>query len=253
MPTKEVSLTISQVDEVFATNWEGRSLLRRDASIVLGKTRVTFNSSEFRVTVSLTVEAPKSVIPDTNRIGDSLGCLTRRALPKYLRGVYHLDVFSDHQFRLASYLPKRKVRLADPVTEYLRSFQCRIPDETFASMLDDYEYYVAARESFKSAVSELREMASELTPAGFQFRQNRIRALLSFVDACLVSADLGHMYSWYHEKQSGVRRYFGELLQRKRTSHPSYKRACEYISRNLFSYSAPDCWRERPPRGPSIA
>jgi len=130
--------------------------------------------------------------------------------------------------------------------DYSVPMEFDIDSEVQASMVEQSEYGLRAAESFETAARRLRAIASQGLGA-IQGNWQEVSGLLAYLDRSLEVAELGHMYSWYREKQGGVRKYFHDLHNRKQASHPHVKVAQDYIADNLISYHAPSQWSDRPP------
>lgn len=100
-----------------------------------------------------------------------------------------------------------------------------------------------ARLSFEHTVDQVRSGVRSLpySTAG------EIFSSLALLERMLERGFLGHEYGWYREKVSGIRGYVSDLARRKNRSHPGFQSGLEYINSNLFSFSPPIAWRERPP------
>ena len=243
----EITVTLSTGREVYDTDWNGRII--EDADEALAKLDCTINIDEGRrVAFGILATFTKTRIqkPDDERIGDRLGFLMRKIIPNYLAASTKIDLFRTHRISIAAYLGKRLPKTPENSSEYLTPCNCTITAEAFQNINDQFAEYLAARKSFDHAVKKLREFA-DCTPHGLKYHQSEVLSLLGFIERSLKSADVGYLYGWYREKQSGIRSYFNDMFRRKQGNHPGYKRAQDYIRRNLFSYHAPEVWHEHPP------
>ncbi len=244
---REVQVTLGIASQVYDTDWNGRMI--EDAADVLAKLPCTMDiDDKRRVAFCIVASSPKAPIKesDDKHVGDRLGFLTRKVMGAYLADSTDIDLFKTHRIQLAPYFDKRLHKTPQESSEYLAPFTCKITDDAFESVNAQYDEYSAARNSFDHAVEKLRDFA-DLSPYGFTCHRSEILSLLAFIERTLEAADVGHLYLWYNEKQSGIRRYFNDLFRRKQANHSGYRRAQDYIRSNLFSYHAPDCWRDHPP------
>ena len=108
----------------------------------------------------------------------------------------------------------------------------------------EYETHDLARRSFQHAVTRVTAHADSPPMQGYA---SDGPAMLSYIDRCLHAGYLGWNHSWYREKMSLIRHYVADLARRKNRQHAGYKSAQDYIRSNLFSFSPPQAWRERPP------
>lgn len=117
--------------------------------------------------------------------------------------------------------------------------------ESYRQRLDrEYETYELARRSFNYAVKRLESFAEYPTPTGYS---SDAQDMYRYLRNCLAAADLGTMYSWYQEKMSMISTCMDDLARRKNRSHQGYRQAQEYIRSTLYSFHAPELWKERPP------
>ncbi len=244
---REITVTLSTARGVYDTDWNGRII--EEADDALAKLNCTIDiEKERRVTFGILAAFPKIRIkqPDDKHIDDRLGFLTWKTIPIYLANFTQIDLFRTHRICLFMYLGKRLPKTVENSSEYLSPFKCTITSDAFQDIINQFTEYSAARRSFDYAVNRLREFA-DYTPYGLKCHQSEIFSLLCFLERLLGSADAGHLHGWYREKQSGIRSRFNDMFRRKQENHPGYKRAQDYIRRNLFLYRAPDVWHEHPP------
>ncbi len=117
--------------------------------------------------------------------------------------------------------------------------------DVYRQQLDrDHETHVLAQKSFKYAVKCLETYAEYPPQPGYA---SDGPVMYAYLRNCLAAADLGHMYSWYQEKMTGISSSMSELARRKNRNHEGFRRAQEYMRSNLFSFQAPDLWVQRPP------
>jgi len=244
---RTVTVTLGFGSQIYDTDWEGHII--KDAEDALAMLQCTIDfEEESRVAFGIIASFPNARIkaPDDKHISDRLSFLTWKIMSTYLEECTEIDLFHIHRIPLVAYLGKRLPKTPERSSEYLSPFKCKITTETFETLRNQYTEYFTARKSFVYAVDKLRDFA-DLTPHGLKYHQSEIYSLLEFIEQSLESADVGHLYGWYKEKQSCIRSYFADMLRRKQANHPGYKSAQDYISRNLFSYRAPDVWRDHPP------
>lgn len=243
----EITIRLDTARQVFDTDWNGRII--EDSDKVFGRMNCALEvDKEQRVAFGIRSSLPKTRIKDNEErhIEDRLNFLTWKVIGIYLANCSKIDLFNIHHISLENYLEKRLPKNPEKSSEYFSPFACEICNEAFDNLKKQYGHYSAACKSFNHAVEQLREFAG-YDPYGVKYHQSEIFSLLSFIERSLSSADVGYLYSWYKEKQSGIRGYFNDMLRRKQGSHPGYKQAQDYITRNLYSYHTPVVWLKKPP------
>ena len=243
-----VKVTLGLASQVYDTNWNGEII--KDSEEVLAQLNSTIDiDSERRVAFSIVASLHKQKLrmPDEKHIGDRIGFLTRKAISNYLSDCCSIELFQIHRISLMDYLGNRLPQTPRNPSEFLAPFRCTITTEVFNFLSSQYIEYSTARESFNHAVKELRSLA-DLSPAGLKHHKSEVYSLLDFIGESLASAEVGHMGGWYKEKQSGICSSFEDMFRRKQANHPGYKSSQDYITRTLFSYRAPEVWRDHPPR-----
>lgn len=115
-----------------------------------------------------------------------------------------------------------------------------VSPEYMDQLNSDYEHDRAARESFRYAANRL----SGAVDYGISREAN---SLYFFLQSSLDAAHLGTMYGWYREKMGGIRSRMSDLARRKNKSRDGYTAARDYIQSQLYSFSPPEAWIDRPP------
>ena len=105
---------------------------------------------------------------------------------------------------------------------------------------------VVANRKYKSAVDALREIITNGMSA-MQAQRQQVFSLLRFIEASLHAGDVGHLYSWYEEKMSRIRRGIDELMARKNPNHPTALRYINEIASPLYHFQDIDIWDVTPP------
>lgn len=243
-----VIATLSIASQIYDTNWNGEII--EDSEDVLAQLNSTIDiDSEHRVAFGIIASFPKQRLSifDEKHIGDRLGFLTRNVFSNYLSDCNEIDLFQIHRISLIDYLGNRLPQTPLSSSQYLSPFRITLSTEVFKTLSCQSDEYSAARRSFNLAVNKLKSLAN-LSPFGLKHHKSEVYSLLDFIGESLASAGVGHMEGWYKEKQSGICSSFEDMLRRKQANHPGYKSSQEYISRTLFSYRAPEVWRDNPPR-----
>jgi hypothetical protein len=243
----EILVTIGPAYQFHKTDWNGQII--EDSKNVFASMKCTLQIDEVRrVCFGIHAEYPKINLKESQKdnLSDELNYLTWIALKGYLPTLKGMNLFHIHEIPITYYLNDQ---LPDPQpnsSELLAPYKCNISNEALDDLIAQFDKYIKARKSFDYAVKQLTNF-SDYDPFGVKHYQSEIFSFLSFLQRSLAAADVGQLYSWYKEKQSGIHNNFEEMLRRKQARHPGYKRAQDYIRSSLYSYHTPDVWREDPP------
>lgn len=117
-----------------------------------------------------------------------------------------------------------------------------VSDEFAQQLEQEFDLDQKARQSFEHIVDKVRS-AVDYLPHG----ASDIGSSLYMIECMLKCGHLGYEYGWYQEKMSGIRSYVSDLARRKNRRQEGFQSGLDYIRSNLFSFSAPIAWIQRPP------
>lgn len=201
---------------------------------------VYFSADDFKIGIPIMIRGLPMNAEET-KSDPMINSIAVTAIVEKLADDSNFNVFTCHTFRRS---PNEPLQIT-PASDWIE-----VPDTQFALLHDAYARHQRVKKAFDAAVTHLRSFARS-GPYSMNANSSRLFSYLHFLDECLEVGGLEFMSGWYAEKMNGIRNHFQRMMKRKQTNHPNYRYSEEYVTSNLFSFSAPPAWHSDPPEPPA--
>ncbi len=243
----KLSFNIEDTFEIYETDWNGAIKKDSNNHIACGNCTIKLLNDKY-ISFGFHNTIPKSILENvTEGLTDYFCYISKNVISSFFQNCNQFNIFKIMKISSRSYLDDNfDITEITDLSKSREPFECTVNQPMYSELELQQQHYVKAQKAFNNAVKNLQEFAT-YDPFSLKYNQSELNSALSFISRSLRVADLGHMYSWYHEKQSVINSVFSDMLKRKNGNHPGYKTAQDSIAKILFRFRAPSVWKESPP------